>query len=241
MKIAQAGIISTSIVVIMGVFIILPPYLPAQKPLVTLLAFDIKDDQNMPQWCYDLSSMLQDRNVTATIFVTGQVAQKYPSCVSSLAERNDIGSLTYDYFNLTGQDYGIQLDEVKSGKDAVDSAGHINSRVFKAPYGQTDGNIYSLLNQSGIVADFSYQNQYNKFYGGQFIRFDDAAYDGTAHAPEFFHGLPTDKPVVIDFNNTTPVSEIDDFVSHLKSRHLLLIDASELTGMDLTVRGGRDH
>lgn len=223
----------------MGVFIILPPYLPSQKPVVGLLSFDITDEQNLPQWCYDLSSMLQDRNVSATIFVTGQVAQKYPSCVSTLSQRNDVGSLTYDYFNLTGQDYAIQLDEVKSGKDAVDSAGHIDSRAFRAPYGQTDGNIYSVLNQSGIVADFSYQTQYNKYYNGKFLKFDDIEFGGTTHTPDFFRNLSTTEPIVIDFNNTTPVSNIDDFVSHLKSRHLILLDASELTGVDLTVRGGQ--
>ncbi len=236
MKIAHVGIISTSIVILMGIVIVLPPYLPAQKPLTTLLFFNIKDGQNLPQWCNDLSSTLQNRDIHATVFVTGEVAQKYPSCVRTLAERNDIGSLTYDYFNLTGQDYSIQLDEVKSGKDAVDNAAHIDSRLFKAPYGETDGNIYSLLNRSGIVADFSYTTQYNKVYNGKFLKFDDIAYDGSAYTPDFFLNLSSSNPVIIDFDNNVPVDNIDEFISHLKTRHVLLLNASQLTGLDLTVR-----
>jgi peptidoglycan/xylan/chitin deacetylase (PgdA/CDA1 family) len=236
MKIANAGIISTSVVIAMGVFIIIPPYLPQQKPFVALLFFDISNEQNLPQWCNDLSSTLQKQNVKATIFVTGEIAQNYPSCVSTLAERNDVGSSTYDYSNLTGQDYSDQLDEVKGGKDAVDAAGNIDSKLFKAPYGQTDSNIYSILNQSGILVDFSYDEQYNKFYNGKFLKFDDAVYDGTQYTPDFFRNLSSNTPVIIDFDNNTPVSSIDDFISHLKTRHILLLNASELTGLDLTVR-----
>lgn len=236
MKIAHAGIISTSVVLIMGVFIIIPPYLTQQKPLVALLFFDISNNPNLPQWCDDLSSTLQKQNIKATIFVTGEVAQSHPSCVSTLAGRNDVGSSTYDYYNLTGQDYSDQLDEVKSGKDAVDAAGHIDSRLFKAPYGKTDDNIYSILSQSGILADFSYNGQYNKFYDGKFLKFDATVYNGTQYTPDFFRNLSSDKPVIIDFDNNTPVVSIDDFISHLKTKHIYLLNASALTGLDLTVR-----
>ncbi len=237
MKIAHAGVISTSIVIVMGIFIVLPPYIPSQKPLVALLFFDIKDEQNLPQWCNDLSSTLQKQNVQATIFITGQVAQEYPSCVNVLSPRNDIGTSTYDYFNLKGQDYSTQLDEVKNGKDAVDSVGHIDSRLFKAPYGETDGNIYSVLNQSGIVADFSYDKQYNKLYNGKFLKFDITVYNGTEHTPDFFKSLYNNDPVIIDFDNSSPISDIDQFVSQLKTRHILFLNASQLTGLDLTIRG----
>ena len=237
MKIAQVGIISTTIVIVFGVFIVIPPYLPQQKPLDTLLFFDIADAQNLPQWCDDLSSTLQKQNIQATIFVTGEIADNYPECVNKLAQRNDVGSLTYDYFNLTGQDYSDQLYEIKGGKDAVDKAAQIDSRLFKAPYGSTDRNIYALLNQSGIVADFSYDAQYNKYYNGKFIKFGDVVYNGTKYSPDFFSGLSSDKPIIINFDNTTPIQNIDDYLSHLKSKHIVLLSASQLTGLNLTIRG----
>jgi len=231
------GIISTTIVIVLGVFIVIPPYLPQQKPLTTLLFFNIADAQNLPQWCDDLSSTLQKQNIQATIFVTGQIADNYTSCVGELAQRNDVGSLTYDYFNLTGQDYSDQLYEIKGGKDAVDRAAHIDSRLFKAPYGNTDRNIYALLNQSGILADFSYDTQYNKYYDGKFIKFDDVEYNATQYSPDFFHNLSSDNPIIINFDNTTPVQKIDEYISQLKSRHIVLLSASQLTGINLTIRG----
>jgi len=237
-KIAHVGILSTSIVIILGVFIVIPPYLPQSKPLVTLLFFNISDDKNLPQWCYDLSDILEKQKISATIFVTGQIAEKYPSCVNKLAKENDVGSLTFDYVDITGQDYSDQLGEVKSGKDAVDTAGHIDSKLFKAPYGTTDGNIYSVLNRSGIVADFSYATQYNKFNNGIFMRFDAASYNGTQHNPDFFKSLSHDTPIMINFDNTTPIQNIDEFISHLKSRHTLLLNASSLTGLNLTTHHG---
>ncbi len=236
MKIAHVGIISTATVIVMGIFIILPPYLPQPKPLATLLFFEIKDEQNLPQWCNYLSSTLEEKNIQATIFVTGEVADKYPSCVRQLAERNDVGSLAYDYSNLTGKDYSDQLYEIKGGKDAVDKAGQIDSRLFKAPYGNTDRNIYALLNQSGIVADFSYDTQYNKYYNGKFLKFSDNVYNGTQYTPDFFQNLSSDDPVIINFDNTTPISDISEFVSHIKSRHVILFSASQLTGLNLTVK-----
>ena len=234
MKIAHAGMISTAVVIILGVAIVLPPYLPAQKPVVTLLFFNISDNKNLPQWCYDLSDTLEKQKVQATVFITGEIAQQYPTCVSKLAHENDVGSFTYDYENLAGADYSVQLEEVKSGKDAVDSAGHIDSRLFKAPYGTTDGNIYSVLNRSGIIADFSYEKQYNKYYADKFMRFDSISYNGTAHSSDFFKNLSPDVPVLINFDNSTPVQNIDDFISHLKSRHVLLLNASQLVGANLT-------
>ncbi len=239
MKITHVGMISTTVVIVLGVVIVITPYLPPQKPLVTLLFFNIiSENKNLPQWCYDLSDALQKQQVQATIFVTGEIAEKYPTCISTLAKGNDIGSFTYDYMNMSGQDYSVQLEEVKGGKDAVDNAGHIDSRLFKAPYGITDGNIYSVLNRSGIVADFSYVNQYNKFYHDKFLKFDSISYNGTQYSSDFFKNLSYNVPVMINFDNSTPVQNIDEFISHLKTRHIILLNASQLVGINLTEHEG---
>jgi peptidoglycan/xylan/chitin deacetylase (PgdA/CDA1 family) len=239
MKIAQVGAISTTIVILLGVVMVIPPYIQASKPpLVVLLSFSIVDDKNVPQWCQGLSSILKNNNIKATVFVTGKVAERYPECVSVFSGM-DVGSQTYSYTNLLSiKEYSTQLDEITNGKLAVDDAGNIDSKIFRAPYGSTDENIYSLLNRSGILADFSYNNQYNKYYNGEFIKFDLTAYNGTSHSVDFFRVLPVDKPIMINFDNTVPIGKIDDFVSHLKSRQILFVDASELTEINLNIHQG---
>lgn len=236
MKIVQVGSISTGLVIILGIAMVVPAFMQSNHPLLVLLSFNITDEANIPQWCNDLSSILNKHNVKATLFVTGKIADDHPECVSVFSNKIDIGSQTYDYVSLTSiNNYSEQLREIKNGKAAIDNAGKLDSRLFKAPHGDTDDNIYSLLSSSGILADFSYDNQYNKYYQNQFIKFDSIAYDGTYHSPDFFKSLPITNPAIINFDNTTPVEKIDDFITHLKSSNIRFVSASELTGIDLTV------
>jgi len=41
---------------------------------------------------------------------------------------------------------------------------------------------------------------------------------------------------MINYDNTTPVTEIDDFISNMKSDKVRFVSASELTHLDLTTR-----
>lgn len=239
MKIVQVGAISTGIVIALGIAMVIPPFIRPGPPLTVLLTFSVLDENNAPDWCRDLSSVLKKHDIKATVFVTGRLADLYPECVTVFPDDADVGSQTYHYVSLALiPDYAVQLEEIKQGKQAVDSAGKLSSKLFKAPYGSTDENIYSLLSRSGIVADFSSNNQYNKYYDGQFIKFNLSTYDGKNHSVDFFRTLPVTEPVLIYFDNLTPVEKIDGFISKLKSRHIVFVDASELTGVDLTVRKG---
>lgn len=237
MKIVQLGAIATGTVIILGISMVVPAFMQSNHPLLVLLSFNIIDDVNLPVWCNQLSSVLKNNNVKAIVFVPGKIAQEHPECVSELPNTVDIGSETYDYVSLTSiQDYAVQLEEVQRGKNAVDAAGKIESKVFKAPHGTTDQNIYSLLSRSGILADFSYDNHYNKYYNEQFIKFNLTSYDGIYYSVDFFHSLPVSDPVLINFNNSTPIEQITSFIIHLKSPDVKFESASDLTGLELTKR-----
>jgi len=246
MKLAHLGAIATTLTIAIGVILAVGPAymhtLERDKPPPVMLSFSVVDGQNddIPQWCKDLSSILARHNVKATVFVTGKVAEQNPSCVTALAAYSgiDIGSQTYSYVALPSlKDYAQALDEVKHGKDAVDRAGNINSRIFKAPYGATDQNIYSLLSSSGISADFSYSSQYNKFEGGQFVKYNLVSCDNCNGSPDRVRQLmDMHSPVMIDIDNTAKTSEIESLVVALKDHNVNLVNASGLTGLDLTVR-----
>ena len=240
MKIVQVGAISTGTVIILGLAMVVPAFMQPAHPLLVLLSFNIADDENTPQWCNELSSVLKKHNVKAAVFITGRVAQENPGCVSGFSSNIDIGSQTYDYVDLTSiNDYAGQLEEIKEGKLAVDKAGNLDSKLFKAPFGTTDENIYSLLSKSGILADFSYPSQYNKYYDGKFIKFDLTTQEGLVKSPDYYQNLKPDQgPIIINFDNQTPVEKIDRFVSELKSSHIRFVSASDLTGIDLTINKG---
>lgn len=203
-----------------------------------LLSFDIVEDNNLPEWCIDLSKTLERNNVKGVVFITGKIAEKHPQCVQAFNNDIDIGSQTYNYVNLDSiLDYTVQLEEVKHGKSVVDKIGKLDSKLFKAPYGNTDDNIYSILSRSGILADFSYSNQYNKFSENQFLKYNLTSYDGAFHNAGFFKNLKfSEDPIMINYNNETPIEQIDDLISELKSDEMHFVSASELTKTDLTRR-----
>jgi peptidoglycan/xylan/chitin deacetylase (PgdA/CDA1 family) len=248
MKLVHLGAIATTVLVAIGVVLAIGPIyvhtVERNKPPPIMLSFSVVDGRNdVSQWCKDLSSILAKYNVKATVFVTGKVAEQNPGCVAALAAYSgiDIGSQTYSYVALPSlNDYTKALEEVRHGKAAVDAAGNIDSRLFRAPYGATDQNIYSLLSSSNISADFSYSSQYNKFEGGQFVKYELVSCDGSncGESPEKIHQLlGMHSPVMIDIDNTTEISKIESVVAALKNNgNTSLVNASELTGLDLTVR-----
>lgn len=238
MKMIHVSAIATCIVILIGIFMVIPPYIKPHSAKVFLLSFSVLEDVEQ-SWCDSLASTIKKHNVEATIFFSGKVADKNPECVKIFPYNVDIGSQTYHYVSLTSiSDYTEKLEEIQLGKKAVDTAGDLNSQLFKAPYGTTDDNIYSLLTRSNIIADFSYKDQYNKYYDGQFIKFELESYDGQTHTPEFFHNLITNEPILINFDSSVSVNYIDNFISKMKSHSSYFIDASELTGLPLTIRNG---
>lgn len=245
MKLVHLGAISTGVVIALGIAMVVPAFTRTPNytpPLLVMLSFSVSDYDNSDDWCNNLSSIFKKYGVKATVFVTGKVADQYPECVTAFSNNIDIGSQTYSYVDLPSiPDYTAQLEEVRNGKQAVDYAGKLYSRVFKAPYGSTDQNTYSLLTRSDIVADFSYDEQYNKYYNGQFIKFDLDVYDGSKYSPNFFHTLPvTETPTLINLDNSIPIEKIDLFISQLKSGNVRFVNASEVTGIDLTIREGEE-
>jgi hypothetical protein len=227
------------------VMVVAPAYthtLEHNKLPPAMLSFSVVNTHNAPEWCNDLSSVLLEHEVPAAVFVTGWVADQHPGCVAAFSSGNvDIGSQTYSYANLTSLDYTKALEEVRKGKSAVDAAGGIDSRLFKSPYGSTDENTYSLLSRSGITADFSYDSQYNKYEDGQFVRYAALQYGEPAYSPESMRSLmAAKKPVIISFDNSNSIEQIDSFISELAAdEEIRLVSASELAGLELTARGGQ--
>ena len=237
MKLFHASIIATGMVIFFGAFMVLPPFLPHEPPKLVLLSFSIVDENAVP-WCHQLSDLLKKHRIEATVFFSGKIAEENPDCVKSLPNNVDIGSQTYSYVSLSSiEDYTLQLEEVKKGKQAVDKAGNLNSRLFKAPYGSTDDNIYSLLSRSNILADFSYEKQYNKFHEEKFLKFDLESYNGKSFSTDSFES-DSDNPILISFDNTESIDYIDNFIYKIKENKIRFIDASKLTGIPLTVRNG---
>jgi peptidoglycan/xylan/chitin deacetylase (PgdA/CDA1 family) len=241
-RIFAGGVIATVSVIVVGVAIALPPFLQPPRGPSVLLAFSIVSDENMPDWCSEVSNFLDENKLHAVVFFSGEMAENHSQCVASFGENIDIGSSTYSYKNLaTITDYSEQLREIQEGKNAVGLTGNLDSKSFRAPFGGTDDNIYSLLSRSGILADFSYSDRYHKYYQGQFIWFGITVYNASSISGESVKDLQhdeNDRAIQIDIDNTVPVSRIREIIGTLKDERAQFLNASELTGIQLTIREG---
>ena len=204
-----------------------------------MLSFSISDTEDLATWCSELAAILKERNIKATIFLPGKIADENPEVLAYFGEGIDIGSQTYNYVDLISiSDFTVQLEEERNGKKAVDNAGNLYSRVFRAPYGATDENIYYLLSQCEIIADFSYEQQYNLFQNGQFIKYNAITYEGSIDSAEsILNNTRSSDLKIITFYNSQSISQIVDVISRLKNSEVQFVSASDLAEADLTGRG----
>src|SRR5690606_11199054 len=245
--------VSTGTVIVLGLAMVVPAFTqhgPDRSIPSVMLSFVILDNASA-SWCTGLSSILENHGVRGPVFVSGKTAQANPECVTSFSSDVDIGSQTYSYVDLTSiSDYTKAFEEVKRGKEAVDRVGNIDSRLFRAPYGLTDENIYSLASRSGITADFCYNNRYNKYEDNQFVRYEIKALSGDSEGLRLFSFVSIDDdvvrlllpvPIAIVFDSDMQLEDVNAFISKLKSGYgdsVRFVNASDLVGMDLTIRKG---
>ena len=242
MNIKSVGIISTGLIITLAVVLVLPPYLSYQyTPQHILLSFQVDPKTDSPLWCIQLSELLEKHDTKAVIFLAGSTAEKYPECVTAFSNEINIGSQGYGHVSIPQiADYTEQLKEIQKGKTIIDEIGNFDSKLFKSPYGDTDQNIYSLLEKSDILADFSYDDQYNKFHDGQFIWFPIKSYDATAFNIDDIPTKSSERthPIVINFENNLPIHEIGFILSEIKKQQVTFVSASDLIGFELNPTGG---
>ncbi len=242
MKITNIGIISTGLVITLAVVLVLPPFLSYQHtPQQVLFIFTIDSKKDTSTWCTQLSQVLENHDAKATIFLSGSTAKQHPECVTSFSDEIDIGSQGYSGISIpVMSDYSAQLEEVRKGKQVIDKIGNFDSKLFKSPNGNTDQNIYSLLKKSNILADFSYDEQYNKFHDGKFIWFTIESYDVSSFS---ISDIPTKtsertNPIIINFENNYPIDKIDNILSKIKKQQVTIVSASDLVGFELNPMEG---
>ena len=236
MKLILGAVIATALVIILGVLIVVPSFFENEKSASVMLTFNVHDGSNLNVWCQNISEFLKSENSFGTIFISGEIAEKNTSCVKSFSKKFDIGSQTYSYVSLPEiQDYGIQLQEVKKGRDTINEIGNVDSKLFKAPFENTDENIYSILSSNGILADFSYQNQYNKYVNDKFLKFDLITINSKNISTSSLQSIKSNTtPIQIEFDSSMTIDEIKKIFFEIKSSNVDFVTASDITKMELT-------
>jgi len=236
------GAIITGIIIFLGVALLFPALRIGNNQdenARILLTFNIVNSSNLPTWSDNLSQYLRENNIHSTVFITGIMADTYPTCASGFGRNTDIGSMSYDYTKITSiKSYPDQLNQVLRGKQSVDIQGKLNSTVFRAPYGSVDENIYSLLSRSHILADFSYDNHYNVYTDGlsgkTFYWFPTKTLANLSNIR--YSDLNNKIPLMINFYNYDSLKSIEEAVNVTSKYSHQYISASEITDIELTRR-----
>jgi len=236
MKLVYLGAISTSIVLILGMAMVVPAFMfpttTDSEKLKVLVQLEIKENSNLPYWCSDFREKLEQNPIKSVVFLTGKIAENYPECIF-LVEGVDIGSQGYQYRHIPEiTDYLQQLSQIQNGKRAIEAYGGVDSKLFKAPYGETDQNIYSLLTRSGILGDFSSEEQYNLYLDGQFVKYELLTIENVIEL-ESKNG---NQIATFSFDNSKSVNSIFNTIDEIRRHDVQFVNPSDLYGKPLTTR-----
>ena len=148
------------------------------RPIASLTV----DVEDWYQSCVDYDAPITERvlrnmdavldvlgGVKATFFVQGLVAERFPSLVRDLVEAgHEVGSHAHTHRPLDGMDRPVLRDELARGRAAIEDAGGVAPRSFRAPdFSIGAGNLWALeeVAEQGFELDSSIFPMRSRHYG----------------------------------------------------------------------------
>lgn len=128
-------------------------------PSIVLLSFDV-EEINTPSEINMLLKTLQTNNISATFFVQGRYAEKYPESVLKIySSGHEIACHTYSHPDLTKLSFEEQQLDILKCNDLMNSL-NISVKEFRAPYNRLNKDTFKILSENyaydaSIIKDFS--------------------------------------------------------------------------------------
>lgn len=118
-----------------------------------------------------LRDLLAEHDATATFFVVGEVAQRYPDVIGSIADAgHEIASHTQTHPLLTDIDRDEQVMELEQSRDVLEEVSGQRIDGFRAPAFERPPEFFSLLEETGYTYDSSIMpaRKIPGWYGGEY-------------------------------------------------------------------------
>lgn len=109
------------------------PRVNTARPVVALTF----DDGPMPPRTGELLSVLREKNVKATFFVSGQNLEKFPSIGEDVVRQgHELGNHSYSHQRMVFKSYDFIQGEIERTDQLIRRAGYTGELHFRSPYGK---------------------------------------------------------------------------------------------------------
>jgi len=141
----------------------------------------------LPELVERYLDLLRRRQMKATFFVVGEIAQRFPAVIREIAsEGHELACHTYDHVPLSEQDAGTLRDDLRRNLDAL--AGFANAPVqgFRAPIlslGEKQKWAYEVLAELGFSYSSSVLPARNPLHGWPGFGLAPRRIDGVLEVP----------------------------------------------------------
>ena len=117
------------------------------KPMVAITF----DDGPNPYSTVRILDTLEKYNVKATFFDVGYLVASYPSITKREYEIGEVGSHTYNHYNLNNLSYDEIRSEVDKTDSAIESATGIKPVLLRPPYGNANSEVRNIIYDHALI------------------------------------------------------------------------------------------
>jgi peptidoglycan/xylan/chitin deacetylase (PgdA/CDA1 family) len=109
------------------------------------------DDGPAPPFTEKILDILKEKNVTATFFVCGRNAERYPETVRRIVrDGHTLGNHTYSHLSLFMRGTRRMADEIDRAQEAIEIVSGIRPAIFRPPYGARFPGLMGVLAERGL-------------------------------------------------------------------------------------------
>ncbi|MEN2466568.1 polysaccharide deacetylase family sporulation protein PdaB [Ornithinibacillus sp. JPR2-1] len=99
---------------------------------------------------HDILKQLEEHQVQATFFVSGEWAEKHPDILKKISEsKHEVGMLGYRYKSYLDQEIGQVRKDLQYAKEVFGKLGYKDLELVRAPHGHFNDEIIKLAEDMG--------------------------------------------------------------------------------------------
>ncbi len=122
------------------------PRVETSEPLVALTL----DDGPTLRYTRDVLNLLDEKNVTATFFLTGKEMEETPALAADIVRRgHQVANHSFSHTNMSLMGLAKVRDEIETTDRAIRAAGYQGEIYFRPPYGKKLFTLPWYLSQTG--------------------------------------------------------------------------------------------